>query len=90
MEKNGRFIICTVLFVTSFVLCGLIAGNTASSQDYQKVPIIMKASEVLRQQWLKGPNYTIKETVTSDGVVSTYELDTNYGPVTIGKHMFFC
>jgi hypothetical protein len=83
MVKNDRLITCTVLFVTSFVLCGLIAGNTASSQDYQKVPIIMKASEVLRQQWLKGPNYTIKETVTSDGVVSTYELDTNYGPVTI-------
>jgi hypothetical protein len=83
MAKNGRFIGVTLLYVACIVLCCLIAGNTASSQDFQKVPIIMKASEVLQQQWLKGPNYTIKETVISDGVVSTYELDTNYGPVTI-------
>lgn len=53
------------------------------AQDFQRVPIIFKASEIIPQQWLKGQNYTIKETVISDGVVSTYELDTNYGPVSV-------
>jgi hypothetical protein len=35
------------------------------------------------KEWLKGPNYTMKETITNDGVVSTYHLDTNYGPVVV-------
>jgi hypothetical protein len=57
--------------------------NLAFSQDYQGVPIILKASEVMPKEWIKGPNYTIKENITNDGVVSTYELDTKYGPLTV-------
>ena len=83
MAKNDRFIGSKVLFVSCIVLCGLITGNIAFSQDFQKTPITLKASEALPQQWLKGPNYTIKETITNDGVVSIYELDTTYGPVAV-------
>lgn len=57
--------------------------NLVLSEDYQSVPIILKASEVMPKEWLKGPNYTIKENITNDGVVSTYELDTKYGPVSV-------
>jgi hypothetical protein len=44
---------------------------------------MLKASEVIPKDWLKGPNYTIKEAISNDGVVSTYELDTSYGPVKV-------
>jgi hypothetical protein len=83
MVKKGGLIVCKGLFVSCIVLYGLIAGNIAFSQDFQTAPITLKASEALPQQWLKGPNYTIKETIINDGVVSAYHLDTNYGPVTV-------
>ena len=69
------------------ILCACIVGlllvGPAHSQDFQKIPIMLKASEVMPKDWLKGPNYTIKEAITNDGVVSTYELDTKYGQVTV-------
>jgi len=43
----------------------------------------LNASEIIPSLWLKGPNYTIKERIINDGVVSTYELDTHYGPLTV-------
>jgi hypothetical protein len=64
-------------------LCGILFVGTAFSQDFQNVPITLKASEVLPKNWLKGPNYTIKEAITNDGIVNTYELDTAYGPVAV-------
>jgi hypothetical protein len=76
-------VICTVFIISFVLLSSLIVSKVGFSQDFQKVPIMLKASEVLPQQWLRGPNFTIKEAVSNDGVVSTYELDTNYGPVTI-------
>ena len=57
--------------------------GSSYSQDFQKTPISLKASEALPKDLLKGPNYTIKEKIINDGVVSTYELDTTYGPVTV-------
>ena len=50
---------------------------------FKRYQSCLKASEVIPKEWLKGPNYTIKETITNDGVVSTYELDTSYGPVKV-------
>ena len=72
---------CSLFCVTCIV--GLCFAGFSYSQDFQKVPITLKASEVIPKEWLKGPNYTIKEAITSDGVVSTYELDTSYGPVKV-------
>lgn len=76
-------VIYRISFVSCVLLSCLIVGNPSFSQDFQKVPIMFKASEVLSQQWLQGPNFTVKETVKNDGVVSIYELDTNYGPLTV-------
>ena len=61
----------------------MFSPNAALAQSFQSTPITLKASEVMPKEWLKGPNYTMKETVTNDGVVSTYHLDTNYGPVVV-------
>lgn len=70
-----------VLFMGLVILVSNI--NVALSQDYQSAPIILKASEVMPKEWLKGPNYSIKENITNDGVVSIYELETKYGPATV-------
>jgi hypothetical protein len=78
--KNILFIVFLILIVS---IIGAYLVHPAFSQDFQSVPIILRASEVIPSQWLRGPNFTIKERITSDGVVSTYELDTQYGPLTV-------
>ena len=79
-----------VCFTVFALLVALIAGlggsffvEQAYSEEFQNVPIILKASEVIPKEWLAGPNYNIKETITNDGVSSTYKLDTTYGPVVV-------
>jgi hypothetical protein len=79
-RKNILFIMFMISVVS---IIGAYLVYPAFSQDFQSVPIILRASEVIPSQWLRGPNYTIKERITSDGVVSTYELDTQYGPLTV-------
>ena len=83
MTKNCRLNGRNVFVTLCACIVGLCIAGPSYSQDFQKVPIMLKASDTLPQQWLKGPNYTIKEKITNDGVVSTYELDTSYGPVKV-------
>ena len=40
------------------------------------------------QGLLKGPNYSIKDTVRSDGLINTYELETKYGPNSVESTVF--
>jgi hypothetical protein len=81
MSKNFKF----VLLGTLAVLCvfGGISAFPAASQDFQKTPIVLLASEVLPRALLTGSNYRIKDAVINDGMVNTYELDTLYGPVKV-------
>jgi hypothetical protein len=65
------------------LVSGIVLTEGALAQSFQSTPITLKASEIMPKDWLKGPNYTMKETITNDGVVSTYHLDTNYGPVVV-------
>jgi hypothetical protein len=83
MSKHYKPNVWNILAILFTCSVGLLFVGSLDAQDFQKTPIALKASEVLPQQWLKGPNYTVKEAVTSDGVVSTYELETNYGPVSV-------
>lgn len=57
--------------------------STALAQNFQNVPIILRASDVLPRNLLSGPNYTIREMVRNDGMVNAYELDTQYGPLKV-------
>jgi len=81
MEKHFRFVGLGVLI--ALCLLGGICASPAASQQFQKTPIVLLASEVLPKQMLIGPNYRIKDTVINDGLVNTYELDTLYGPVRV-------
>jgi hypothetical protein len=72
-----------MLAITIAFLGGTVFVSTAESQEFQKVPIILRASEVLPRDLLSGPNYTVRETVRNDGFVNIYELDTQYGPLKV-------
>ncbi len=83
MLRNCKNILFIVFVISVVCIIETYLVRPAFSQDFQSVPIILKASEIIPSQWLKGPNYTIEERITNDGVVSTYELDTHYGPLTV-------
>ncbi len=63
-----------VFFLTLFVW-GTAFVTTAQTQEFQKAPIILRASDMLPREWLTGPNYTIKEMARSDGIVNVYDVD---------------
>jgi hypothetical protein len=77
------FGVAGVVLFWALSVCGTAFVSTAESQDFQKVPIILRASEVLRGDLLSGPNYTVREMVRNDGFVNIYELDTQYGPLKV-------
>jgi hypothetical protein len=83
MFQKVRFIIFTFLVVSISGFGGGSFVEPAFSEDFQNVPIVLKASEVIPKEWLAGTNYTIKEKITNDGVINTYELETRYGPVVV-------
>jgi hypothetical protein len=48
-----------------------------------QTPIILKAKDILPQDLLQGENYKIKNEVKNDGIFNTYQLDTDYGQITV-------
>lgn len=79
-SKNDLFRVFLVLFTCTI---GTQLVRPAFSEDFQSIPIILKATEVIPRQLLRDHNYTVKEKITNDGVVSTYELETVYGPLMV-------
>jgi hypothetical protein len=77
LRKSG------LVMVLVFFVCGVILVSGALAQDFQKSPIILRAPEVLPRELLSGRNYTIKETVKSDGLINIYEVDTPYGNIKV-------
>ncbi len=49
----------------------------------QKLPLILPADQVLRQELLEGPNYRIEPEVKNDGFINVYRLQTDYGPFDV-------
>jgi hypothetical protein len=87
LKKNKRRIkmVKKIMLVMVLVLsvCRVLGGSAALSQDFQKVPIILRASEFVPRDLLSGSNYTVHETVKSDGIVNIYEVDTPYGNIKV-------
>jgi hypothetical protein len=78
MLRKSRLAMVLVLFV-----CGVIFVSGALAQDFQRSPIILRASEVLPRELLSGQNYTVRETVKSDGLINIYEVETPYGDIKV-------
>src|SRR4030042_6754624 len=77
LRKSG------LVMVLVFFVCGVILVSGALAQDFQKSPIILRAPEVLPRELLSCRNYTIKETVKSDGLINIYEVDPPYGTLKV-------
>ena len=67
--------------------CTIIAaifvwGSYALAQSFETPPTFA-ASELLSPEILKGPHYTVQETVENDGVLNRYRVETPQGTLTV-------
>ncbi len=89
MKESNRkqfvnlFIIISIIITIIISFSGLIAVGAAELPQFQQPPFILKASKMLPKDLLVGSNCRIRETVKNDGFVNTYNLDTDYGPLTV-------
>ncbi|MGO9021752.1 MAG: hypothetical protein ACLQVJ_25730 [Syntrophobacteraceae bacterium] len=81
MFQNLRGVV--LCMVMALALCGSVLTSTALSEEFQKTPVVLQASNVLPRELIQGPNYAVRATVISDGFINTYDLDTNYGPLRV-------
>ena len=66
-----------------FMCCAILPVGAQDLPEVQKVPIVLKAVEVVPQNVMKGPNYQIEQKVINDGFVNTYRLTTDHGPLKV-------
>ncbi len=81
MFQNLRGVVLCMIIAPA--LCGSVFASTALSEEFQKTPLVLQASDVLPGQLIQGSNYAVRATVISDGFINTYDLDTNYGPLSV-------
>ena len=81
MRKSSAFfrLQATVFATMAFIW----VGSVAASQDYEQTPIILHAKGILPKALLKGENYQVVDEVRNDGLINTYQLTTNYGPLKV-------
>ena len=75
-QKTSFFILRHFLVLTLVLIC---CGVGFAEVQFQTTPITLKTAELLPENLLKGDNYRIAETVQNDGVINTYQLDTDDG-----------
>jgi hypothetical protein len=66
-----------------FLAVCLCVVALARAENFQKAPIVLRASEVLPKELLSGPNYTVREMAKSDGFINVYEIESQYGHLRI-------
>jgi hypothetical protein len=71
----------TLIFLTAVAL--LFTTYVFASQDLKQTPIILEAKDLLPPDLLQGENYKIENKVFNDGVFNTYQLNTDYGQITV-------
>ena len=81
MFKNLRGVILCMIMVPA--LCWGVLTSNALSEEFQKTPLVLQASDVLPRELIQGTNYSVRAKVISDGFINTYDLDTNYGPLRV-------
>ena len=81
MRRSFRFF-GFPLFGLAAVFC-LSAGTSWAAENYQPVPVTLKAENVLPKTVLKGGNYRVEDNVQNDGLINSYQLTTDYGPLRV-------
>lgn len=82
MQKKETFLFSLQMFVlATAIFAGIVYA--AESKDYVHPPVTLKARDVFPQDLLQGENYKVDDKATNDGLSNTYNLKTDYGPLTV-------
>jgi hypothetical protein len=81
MKKRTIFFALLIFVLTNTIQAWFVCA--AESKDYGQLPITLKAKGFLPVDLLQRENYRVEDTVENDGLINTYHLSTNYGPLTV-------
>jgi len=58
-------------------------AQAADAMSFSKPPITLSAARILPENLLEGENFKVEDRVLSDGLINTYKLNTDYGPLRV-------
>jgi hypothetical protein len=67
--------------VLSMLLLAAVAVAVAAA-DYE-TPASRRVAEVLPAELIKGPHYTVRDPVVTDGYMNYYQVDSDFGPFEV-------
>lgn len=77
----------SVYLAVVFALCALPlvvnAAKTMDEADFEKLPVILKAKDLLPKEMLEGKHHTVEDKVTNNGIFNTYNIDSAFGNATV-------
>lgn len=65
---------------------GLLGQSLPAQLDVEQAPVL-KASEVLPDNLLKGPHHKVREEIRSDGYLNHYSIDSDFGPFEVHSNL---
>jgi len=72
--------------MTRFILAvttAILVASAAQAVNFEAASMTVSASSILEPSLLKGEHYTIQDTVTVDGYMNHYKVDSDFGPFTV-------
>ena len=70
------------LFLTVFLITG-----SAQADTFEPTTSTVPVTDILNRELIKGDLYTISESVTVDGYMNHFQIESDFGPFTeIGDH----
>jgi hypothetical protein len=73
-----------VLLVLYYVICAMPwQAQSVEPAAFANPPFVLNAADTVAENLLRGENYSIEDSVSSDGLINTYRLSTDYGPLTV-------
>lgn len=68
-----------IVVVTSAIL----VASAAHAANFESATMTVSASSILEPSLLKGEHYTIQDSVTVNGYMNHYNVDSDFGPFTV-------
>ena len=79
--KNVAKVLVSIAVIAFAAFPGKVYSQ--ASAERVKPPVALEAKDVLPADILAGENYTIESRVRNDGLINTYRLTTDYGPLDV-------
>ena len=76
-QRKISFVSCYIVGLLIVLIWG--GAGLAAAPPFQTTPINLESANLLPANLLKGSNYRISKAVQNDGIINTYQIDTDDG-----------